>query len=211
MSVTNIFEDPGFVAQLEAHWKEEYAKGVDSYPVCVALADPLMREAGVKVLDVGCGVGRLAEMLPSHVNYHGLDSSAEMVDRVHQRGCGATKGSVYSIPFPDEFFDVVICNSVLIHCGDVPRAVKELWRVTKKRLITTYYWKWSPFHKIEPLLLENYESGTNQWIIRNTIPRWMIKRLFTKHIQPARCQFYFKDGVHLAKEKIAFVAADRNL
>ncbi len=210
-SVTNIFEDPGFVSQLERHWREEYNAGLDSYPVCAMLADPFLKDKEVRVLDAGCGVGRFAAMLPDHIEYVGIDSSIEMVLRARDNDKRCEHGSVYEIPFPDKYFDVVVCNSVLIHGGDVPRAGKKLWRDPKGRLICTFYWKWWPVHRLEPLLVENWKAGTSQWLIRNMIPRWMVTRLFKKHIRPAKCQFYFKDGVHLAKEKIAFVAADRTL
>lgn len=42
------------------------------------------------------------------------------------------KMDVQEIPFPDETFDTVICNHVLEHVADDLRAMRELYRVTRK-------------------------------------------------------------------------------
>jgi len=42
------------------------------------------------------------------------------------------KIDVTSIPFPDEYFDFIICNHVLEHVSDDIQALRELYRVLKK-------------------------------------------------------------------------------
>ena len=38
---------------------------------------------------------------------------------------------VEALPFPDESFDLIICNHVLEHVGDDRRAMREVWRALK--------------------------------------------------------------------------------
>jgi ubiquinone/menaquinone biosynthesis C-methylase UbiE len=47
------------------------------------------------------------------------------------------KGSILSLPFDDNSFDVVLCTHALEHIKDHRRALSELLRVTKRRLIIT--------------------------------------------------------------------------
>lgn len=42
-------------------------------------------------------------------------------------------GDVYSLPFPDNFFDLVTCQTLLIHLPDPKKALKEMLRVTKTK------------------------------------------------------------------------------
>jgi SAM-dependent methyltransferase len=39
--------------------------------------------------------------------------------------------NVEDLPFPDESFDLIICNHVLEHVGDDRKAMRELWRALR--------------------------------------------------------------------------------
>jgi ubiquinone/menaquinone biosynthesis C-methylase UbiE len=95
------------------------------------------------VLDIGCGIGHwgqiVASVAPSTCQFIGLDREAESVSKATARaselGLGQRfryqVGDVLEIPFKDASFDMVTCQTVLIHVGDVKKALTEMLRVLK--------------------------------------------------------------------------------
>lgn len=94
-------------------------------------------------LDVGCGVGHwgtlLGEQLPADARVTGVDREAQWVakaaERAAARGLGDryryVQGTAEALPFADGSFDLVTCQTVLIHVAD-PRAVlAEMVRVLR--------------------------------------------------------------------------------
>jgi ubiquinone/menaquinone biosynthesis C-methylase UbiE len=82
-----------------------------------------------RVLDVGSGQGHwtstLSEVLPGAVRFTGIDPEPEWTTKAAQR-LDAPKfefqtASAYELPFERDEFDVVTCQTVLIHCR-TPRA-----------------------------------------------------------------------------------------
>ena len=97
-----------------------------TYVVRAPLARWLEREgtaaAGLRVLDVGCGVKPYRPFFAQAATYVGTDVTATPhADLV---------GPVEALPLDDASFDLVLCNQVLEHCDDPPQAVRELRRVT---------------------------------------------------------------------------------
>lgn len=87
---------------------------------------------GSSLLDVGAGDGLLAARLSANLNL-----SARGFD-VETRGLGPFPVEVYDgrhIPMPDASVDVTICVAVLHHCDDLPRVLREIRRVTRKRFL----------------------------------------------------------------------------
>ncbi len=82
----------------------------------------------MRVLDAGCGYGRnLVHLLRDGCQVFAMDADAAGVDHVRQLAVslGARLpaenfqvGRIEQIPFPHEFADVVICNSVLHFARD---------------------------------------------------------------------------------------------
>lgn len=96
------------------------------------------QRSGVKILDVGCGGGLLAEQLYScRFNLYGLDISlpSVMCAKAHGADNGANifyiNASAETIPFCNGYFDAVVCADVLEHVEDWPQSVKEISRVLK--------------------------------------------------------------------------------
>lgn len=99
-----------------------------------------------KVLDLGCGNGRLYSFLKNHFkNFHyvGIDFSTALLaeaKRAHKKK-GATKtcatfveGDILSLPFPDNTFDTIFSIASLHHIPSQnfrEKAVKEIERVLK--------------------------------------------------------------------------------
>jgi SAM-dependent methyltransferase len=86
---------------------------------------------GQRVLDVGCGTGRVAAALAEHARVWAIDPSPEMLDVARTRvpsGVGLKQGSAEDLPFKDGWFDRVVYQLV-IHLIDRPRAFAEAHRV----------------------------------------------------------------------------------
>ncbi len=106
-----------------------------------SLADDLDLTGGDRVLDVGCGPGRLARVLKARVgpagSVVGVDAAEEMVRRAQTKhgGDGLEFRVAYAqeLPFGDAEFDAVSCTLVLHHvaAGARATAVREMFRVLK--------------------------------------------------------------------------------
>lgn len=88
---------------------------------------------GRRVLDVGCGTGRLAAALADKAGAKvwGVDASSEMVAVSRETlpaGVGVRQGVAEQLPFRDEWFDRVVM-SLVVHLVDRPRALAEARRV----------------------------------------------------------------------------------
>lgn len=95
------------------------------------------------LLDVGCGVGHwgltLAPFLPSECKVNGIDPEEQWIviakEKTNQKNINQPfqyqVGSAEKIPFEDNTFDIVTCQTVLIHLSDVSVALKEMIRVLK--------------------------------------------------------------------------------
>ena len=97
-----------------------------------------------KVLDVGCGEGRhifgiLNEF--ENVYCYGLDQDIPSLDKCKEgleffkeldsNGTVFQQGSIYQLPFKENFFDLIICSEVLEHLDDYHAAIDEIYRVLK--------------------------------------------------------------------------------
>jgi len=103
--------------------------------------DTVQPRAGKRILDVGCGTGtaevNLSRLRLTQVQLFAVDL---VVDRVkearnaaqsHNTRAYFAAADAGSLPFGDETFDSSFCVAVLQHLRDVPRAVRELARVTR--------------------------------------------------------------------------------
>jgi len=101
----------------------------DAFAALVDLGD--LR--GRRVLDVGCGTGRLAAALAdeARAKVWGIDASGEMVAVARETvpaGVGVRRGDAERLPFRDGWFDRVVM-SLVIHLLDRPSALAEARRV----------------------------------------------------------------------------------
>ena len=90
------------------------------------------RLAGQRVLDVGCGTGRLAAALAGRsATVWGVDPSEDMLRRARALGvrdCRFERASAEALPFEDGAFDAVVLRLV-VHLVDRPRTFSEIARV----------------------------------------------------------------------------------
>jgi ubiquinone/menaquinone biosynthesis C-methylase UbiE len=91
------------------------------------------REVGLtgrRVLDVGCGAGRLEEALAGRARIWGVDPSAEMLRVARDKVPDAAfkLGTAEALPFKDGWFERAVLW-LAVHLVDRPRAFAELSRV----------------------------------------------------------------------------------
>lgn len=91
-----------------------------------------------KLLDLGCGNGRLYKRLQSlSVDYTGIDISEELIEEARKKNPGVNFliGSATDLPFKDNQFDKIISIAVLHHIPSYELRIKfmeEVKRVLKK-------------------------------------------------------------------------------
>jgi ubiquinone/menaquinone biosynthesis C-methylase UbiE len=84
---------------------------------------------GKRVLDVGCGTGRLAAALHDRGSrVWGVDPSPEMVQAARNRGVNAKVARAEQLPFKEGWFERAVLW-LTVHLLDRPRAFAELRRV----------------------------------------------------------------------------------
>lgn len=86
-----------------------------------------------RFLDVGCGMGELAERVQRELRADvvAVDISPRMVELTRTRGVDASEADVQALPFEDNSFDCVAANWVLYHVPDLDLGVRELARVLR--------------------------------------------------------------------------------
>lgn len=98
---------------------------------------------GDKVLEIGCGTGSLTiaakEQVGPSGEAAGIDIAPEMAARAIRKAArkkinvSIKTGSIASIPYPDKYFNAVICSFMIFHMPDDVRmkGFKEIYRVLK--------------------------------------------------------------------------------
>ncbi len=97
-----------------------------------------------RILDIGCGDGRNLQFLHQYfpgTQLYGTDIAHTAIDNVQALGfrgvqCDASK----KIPYPDAYFDVIVCGEVIEHVVHTDKLLQECARTLRaggKLLVTT--------------------------------------------------------------------------
>ena len=90
-----------------------------------------------KLLDVGCGTGLTTQPWPC--KRYGLDPSKELLKRARDKDkIKYVLGRAESIPFPDNFFDIVISITALQNFSNIKKSLSEIKRVGKKKFVLSF-------------------------------------------------------------------------
>jgi len=86
-----------------------------------------------KILDVGCGAGRMLRNVRGDYEKFGLDISERLIEQAKQKDSNSKYevGDSNSLPYDSGSFDLVMCHSVLHHLDDPSKAIDEIVRVAK--------------------------------------------------------------------------------
>ncbi|MEX2467051.1 MAG: class I SAM-dependent methyltransferase [Gemmatimonadota bacterium] len=98
----------------------------------------------MRVLDAGCGGGRNLEyLIRCGADVRGVDSDAIAIERIRALAAQAApelppthfvEGTIADLPFPDAYFEAVICSAVLHFARDEAHfeaMVSEMWRALR--------------------------------------------------------------------------------
>ncbi len=123
-------------------------------------ADALIRlgnlGAGRHVLDAGCGSGWFSRRFAAAgARVTGVDRDPAML--AYARGLGGgveyLEGDMRALPMPDKCFDVVTAVTSLCFVADEARALAEMARVARKRIVLGL------LHRHSPLYLKKHDRG----------------------------------------------------
>ena len=200
----NIFDDPLFVAHLDRLW---YMNTADFDRLCMMVMGWDLDN--LRVLDVGCGTGRMAKLF-RRATWEGVDSSPEMVRICTEKGLNAHQQSIFSLPYNNASIDLVLCHAVVFHVGNWAGAVKELWRVAKSRLIFTSYYSHRPWPLndlgVVPVWGEDPSTGKGWFCPKHAPPAWQIKRFIRhpKHLGVKDARLTWIDGENNFGDQIVY-------
>lgn len=119
-------------ATYDTDMKGQHARSL--YPI---LLDRLSHISYHSALDLGCGTGEMIKQILQADNYkelYGIDLSEEMLAVAKNKLPDQVKlllGDSESLPFPDNFFDVVYCNDSFHHYPAPQNVLSEVQRVLK--------------------------------------------------------------------------------
>jgi SAM-dependent methyltransferase len=85
-------------------------------------------EGARRVLELGCGTGRLLARIHAPVRI-GVDISPAMLARARQRGLAVVAADAEALPFADQSFDAILAPRGLFRYLDYERAFRECARV----------------------------------------------------------------------------------
>ncbi len=132
-------------------------------------------QKGNKVLDYGCGNGRLLEILPQNIDYFGVDISGRLIELARKKYSNTSNQIAFQrklnfqkissskviLPFENNFFDVIYSIAVFHHLPDKQyrfQILKELKRVLKPKgyLIISVWNLWqNPYYK---KIIQNWKN-----------------------------------------------------
>ncbi|WP_440770458.1 class I SAM-dependent methyltransferase [Natronorubrum sp. DTA28] len=101
--------------------------------------EPLALETRSRILDVGCGTGELSRVLREEAGDDatvvGCDADLDLLAAAADRDSTGDSipfvgGDALQLPFPDDTFDLVVCQALLINLPDPAAALEEFARVS---------------------------------------------------------------------------------
>jgi ubiquinone/menaquinone biosynthesis C-methylase UbiE len=95
---------------------------------------------GIKILDIGCGNGKLLfsiSDLAKNCELHGIDLNRKLMKRAQEKvledeNTAFQNGDAARLPFPDEYFHVLLCTNTFDSIDHKGRALQEAYRVLQK-------------------------------------------------------------------------------
>ena len=162
-----------------------------------------------KILEVGYGTGRFLEFLEKngYKNLYGIDSSKEMMNIAKKRTrARLIKGDAYKLPFSKNSFDMVFSVHVLMHLSNPKKAINEMLRVSKKRIIFDITNKNSISYLLSKILKKYKPRFSSMNDVKKMIPKNHKIRFKPTYMFPLKGYFspvYY--ALVLPAEKLAYL------
>lgn len=154
---------------------------------------------GARVLEVGCGPGRLSILLARrhHLHVTGLDLDPAMIE-LARANAAATNGEgespsfavgdVSALSFPDESFDLVVSTLSMHHWAETSTALNEIGRVMRpngRALVWDLRGGFVPMHgrMADPA---SHAAGTTLTLATSSAWRWPWRLTLLRRIELVR-------------------------
>ena len=151
--------------------------------------------SGQKILEVGSGAGRFTEIaLQTGAQVFSVDASraveANSNNNGHHPNLILCQASLYTLPFPHDYFDKVFCFGVLQHTPDVALAFKKIAQFVRpggELVVDVYnknYWRnfHTPMYLIRPITKRIPHETLHRWLSQS-VPRLLpISTWLRNHI-----------------------------
>ncbi len=132
---------PDYASMYDEYWSRPDRWQSHSFTDADPIVDQILKLGGGRMLDVGCGMCLLVLRLRERgIDARGLDIAKRTIEEGNRQAPGCFElGSILDIPYPEDSFDTVVCTDVLEHLAeqDVPKALSELNRVTRRSVFAT--------------------------------------------------------------------------
>jgi ubiquinone/menaquinone biosynthesis C-methylase UbiE len=122
--ISGYYQIPSLIAK---------ARLTDLNKACIQyILENAIDEKTQNVLDAACGRGYLLDRILE--KYPGMDCTGIDI-KVSQQKYKMLEADITNLPFEDKSFDTVLCTHALEHIKEPQKALDEIKRVCKKRLI----------------------------------------------------------------------------
>lgn len=94
--------------------------------------------SGERIVELGCGISPFLSKISSFTECYGVDFSPKTIETVSKKYSHVNyilADCTKKTPFKDKFFDVSVAGEILEHLKDPEAFIKEMARITKKRII----------------------------------------------------------------------------
>jgi ubiquinone/menaquinone biosynthesis C-methylase UbiE len=168
----------GVAEQIDAFWETSAFEAAHR----AALGDFCARyltSREVRVLEVGCGTGRICEQLVPRLlpesGYAGIDVSERMLVIARRRlpGVSFRRGDGYAIDAADGAVDYTLAFAVLGHLPEVGPFLRELGRVARRGVLFTVW----PATETEGVVDGRELVGSTEFLHRRYPTSWLVAQL----------------------------------
>jgi len=127
-----------------------------------------------------------------NIDFYGIDMSERAIEEARKRlpHANMQTGSVYVLPYADNFFDLTICSEVLEHLDEPEKALLELKRVSKKYVLLSV--PNEPWFRISSFMSGKYlkSLGNHPEHVQNWTAGQFVK-MVEKHFRVLRVETSF--------------------